>query len=194
MEVHPFTERHLEEAGRIALAHWGDTVPQLRAGLRPLIYRYLVRYYFEPQSELSFGISDESGLVGMLLAAPALSHTSSSDSDWVEAQLLPEDRDAFAEYKAYLDGNRQKELQYAHADEVILSFFASSRRGGGRLLMQAFEEKSRLLKFNSMLLWTDDTCDFSYYYHNGFEEVAQLPTDPAPWGMSLTTYLFRKHF
>ncbi len=192
MQLHPFTEKHLDQAGEIALAHWGDSLPELSTGLRPLIYQYLVRYYYVPGSTLSFGVSDDDGkLCGMLLAAPATEHNPHS-YDWMLKQLEPEDHDSFHNYKAYLDGNRDKELRHARPREVVLSFFASVQRGCGRMLMQAFESACRSQGYDSMLLWTDDTCDFTYYYHNGFEEVAKLKTDPAPANCNLTTYLFRK--
>lgn len=191
MKLHAFTERHLPEAGRIALAHWGDSVPEIPAELRPLLYEYLVRYYFVPDSPFSFGISEGGVLRAMLLAAPAAGHPEVSDQ-WIRERLKPEEHALFDEYKAYLDGNRIKEFSAAREDEVILSFFASAQRGCGRMLMQAFEAACHAHGYRSMLLWTDDTCDFSYYYHNGFEEVAKLPTEPTIQGQRLTTYLFRK--
>ncbi len=196
MKIHRFEEKHLAAAGRIALRLWGDEVPEFPVRLRPLLYEYLAGYYFHEQSPFNFGVSDEQGLRGMLLAAAARpdgGHSHPADG-WIEDRLHPEDRGLFEQYKAYLDGNRAKEIAAARPGEVALLFFASERPGGGRLLMTALEEACIRHGVPSMLLWTDETCDFQYYYKHGFEEVGRLPTEPGLLNMKLHTYLFRKHF
>ncbi|MBS1369158.1 MAG: hypothetical protein HPZ91_04285 [Lentisphaeria bacterium] len=193
LEVHDFTADHLEGAGAIALQQWGDEIPEMPEKMCRRIYHYLVRYYCVPDSPFSIGASADGKLCAFLLAAPAAHVGSEAADEWMAGQLESDDEYAFyREYKAYIDGNRQKELRHAAADEAVLLLFASVRRGAGRMLMAEFERRCRRHGVSSMLLWTDETCDFDYYYRNGFSETAKFPTEPTICGRALTTYLFRK--
>jgi len=193
LEIHNFAENHLDAAGEIALRLWETTIPGMPEDIRGRIYQYLVRYYYTPDSPLSIGASENGILHAFLLAAP-LGHAESEFADkWIAGRLNGSAEHAFFnEYKAYIDGNRKREAGHALANEAVLLLFASVRRGAGRMLMAEFENRCRNRGISSMLLWTDETCDFDYYRRNRFSEVTRFPTDPTVCGQSLTTYLFRK--
>ncbi len=193
LEIHDFTTDHLNDAGMIALQQWKGEAPEMPEKMCPLIYQYLVRYYYVPDSPFSLGATENGKLCAFLLAAPA-SHADSALADqWISGQLNnKEEEDFFQDYKAYLDGNSQKEQNHALTGEVALLLFASIRKGAGRTLLAEFEKRCRKHGIPSFLLWTDETCDFDYYYKNGFSEAAKFPTNPPLGNQTLTTYLFRK--
>lgn len=193
MEIHRFTEAHLEQAAEIAAGHWGKETPSVAAQDHPLLFNYLVRYYFHPESAFSLAAVENGVLCGFLLAHLKSAGTNRA-GEWLEPRLTPENRPAFERYCAYIDGNCAREMRAAGDREIILSLFASRRKGCGGLLMREFETACRASGVPSMVLWTDETCDFDWYSRNGFEEAARAPTFPALDGRQLTTYIFRKHF
>lgn len=193
LEIHDFDSRYFDDAGMIALQQWEEEVPAMPEAMRKRIYQYLVRYYFVEGSPFSIGAFENGRLCAFLLAAPA-SHRECELADrWISERLYTsEEKRFFQEYKAYIEGNQNCECSYALPGEIALLLFASIRKGAGRLLLAEFERRCLQHHIPSMLLWTDETCDFEYYYRNGFIECAKIPTNPTLYGQALTTYLFRK--
>ena len=193
IEIHDFTERYLEDAAAIALRLWEAAIPGMPVEMRTRIYRYLVRYYYIPGSPLSLRAMENGKLCAFLLGAPASEIGSEHADKWMAGQLNGTDESVFfQEYKAYIDRNRSQEYLHAAANEASLLLFASIRRGAGKKLLEEFEKRCRSHGMTSIILWTDETCDFDYYHRNGFTEAAKFPADPTICDLKLTTYLFRK--
>ncbi len=193
LEIRDFSPSDFDDAAKIAFRLWGaefETPPTLA----PKLYEYLVRYYFESDSPFNLSAFVDGVLSGILLAAPVSSVAEETDvaARFAAEAFAPEEREYFETYRAYLDANRRKEREAAAPNETILLFFASVRPGCGRALKAEFERRLRERGGESYLLWTDETCDFDYYYRNGFAEVDrfELETKLAP--KPLRTFLFRK--
>jgi hypothetical protein len=166
-----FRAEDLEQAGKIALQIWGDESVFIPASVREGIYSYLVRYCFVPGSHFSCALTDENGvLCAFLLASAPGAYSCAAADAWAKENLPEESFPFFESYKAYLDGNTKAEETFLEKDEVLLLLFASIRKGCGSCLMEEFKRRCRKHRFRSMLLWTDDTCNFSWYQKHGFSE------------------------
>lgn len=192
LQIRVFSAEDLDQAGLIARRLWGEEAPCIPEKIRTRIYQYLARYYFVPESPYSYAAVENGKLCAFLLASPHGNDDGSAADAWIAGQLTPEERPVFEAYRNYIDGNRRKEMGAVKPGEILLLLFASIRKGCGRLLMAEFEARCRKRKVGSVLLWTDNTCDFEYYHRNGFTEVSHFAADPSLPGMKLTTYLFRK--
>ena len=186
-----FTPGDFSSAAEIARQAWGDEGGFLPPALLSRIYGYLVRYYYVPDSPFSLAVTHEGRLCAFLLAAAGEHETFAADC-WIEAQLAEEERKVFQSYKAYLDGNSHAAEQAKLPGEVCLLLFAGIKKGSGSLLMAEFERRCRKRNITSMLLWTDDTCDFQWYQRRNFTEAARFPANPSLPGRNLTTLIFRK--
>ena len=194
MQIIPFCDSLLEAAGELTLKVWGNEIPEIPVPFRPRLYRYLVRYYYMPESALNFAAEEDGALCALLLAAPVQAVHSTDADQWIMEQLKnDEEKQVFSFYKNYLDSNRAAEKKFARPDEAALLLFESVRKGAGRMLLQEFERGCRDRKIPGMLLWTDETCDFDYYNRNGFTAVADFQSVPL-FGRQFRTWLFRKEF
>lgn len=192
-EIRDFSPNDFGAAGKIALRLWGaefETPPTLA----PKLYEYLVRYYFEDGSSFNLSAFVDGVLSGILLAAPVSNVAEETDAAarFAAEAFAPDEREYFANYRAYLDANRRKERETAAPNETILLFFASVRPGCGRALKAEFERRLRERGGESYLLWTDETCDFDYYFRNGFAEVDRFELETRLAPKPLRTFLFRK--
>ena len=194
MQIIPFCDSLLEAAGELTLKVWSNEIPEIPVPFRPRLYRYLVRYYYMPESALNFAAEEDGALCALLLAAPVQAVHATDADQWIMEQLKnEEEKQVFSVYKNYLDSNRAAEKKFARPDEAALLLFESVRKGAGRMLLQEFERGCRDRKIPGMLLWTDETCDFDYYNRNGFTAVADFQSVPL-FGRQFRTWLFRKEF
>ena len=193
LELCDFTREHLPEAGRIALKLWGAEVPDMPPELRAVIYDYLPRYYFDEESSYNLAVLENSRLQALLLASAAPPEPHEAHA-WLQ-QNLPPGCEYYAQcYREYLDGNRQLEDRFRSNGDVVLLFFASIRPGCGKLLMEEFIRRARNDRQNNMLLWTDNTCNYQYYFEHDFKLLQQQAADPGLPGLELATLIFRRSF
>lgn len=186
-----FESGDLDRAGEIACSLWRGEAGFVPDAMQQKLYGYLVRYYHTPESPFSCAVTFKGKLCAFLLAA-AEKHSAESADSWLHEQLSPGESEIFERYKAYLDGNKYAEEKLLQKNEVLLLLFCSIQKGCGALLMEEFLGRCRKNGISSMLLWTDDTCDFQWYQRNGFTEVARFPANPTLPGQQLTTFIFRK--
>jgi len=189
-EVIPFTAAHLPQAGRITLSCWGNVIADLPETLRPLIYESLAKYYFILNSPCNLAIEENGAVTTFLLAVPA--EMARHFEPPFPSGCTPEDKPVLREYKAYIDSNRYAEHQVLQKDEIVMLLFASIRKGHGKRLLQELERRAVRQGARSLLLWSDETCDFGYYPRHGFREIAHFPCGVPLYGKHFDTYLFRK--
>lgn len=182
-----FTEQDLPAAGNIALQLWGGEVPGMPPETKKIVYDYLARYYFNDASPFNLAVTCDGRLQALLLA---------SAEEFVPPPL-PEDLPPavlkyLTDYRKYLDGNRHLEKLYTRSGDVQLLFFAGIRPGCGKLLMAEFIRRLRQRNYDSMILWSDNTCNYQYYLEHGFELLHRQIADPGLENMHLETMIFRK--
>lgn len=186
-----FFPEDLDMAGEIALQIWGSESGLIPDSMRKNLYCYLARYYYVPESPLSCAATVDGKLNAFLLASRGELVPTAAEQ-WIMPRLSTAEKAIFRTYKAYIDGNQKSEAAFARANEAVLLLFASIKKGCGSMLMQEFQRRCRSCGLDSMILWTDDTCDFTWYERNKFTEVTRFPAVPSLPGMKLTTFIFRK--
>ena len=79
--------------------------------------------------------------------------------------------------------------------DLYLSFFISAVQGCGKRLLAEIVALAKSEGYQSLYLWTDSSCNHSYYAHHGFEMVAEFKSDE--WmtdSDDYLTYIYRKSF
>ena len=193
LDLCDFTREYLPEAGRIALKLWGGEVPDMPPELRAVIYEYLPRYYFDEKSSCNLAVLKNGCLQALLLASSAPPEPLEANA-WLQQNLPPGCADYARSYREYLDGNRRLEDRFRSKGDVVLLFFASIRPGCGKLLMEEFIRRARNEQRSNMLLWTDNTCNYQYYFEHDFQLLQQQKADPGLPGLALETLIFRRSF
>lgn len=78
-------------------------------------------------------------------------------------------------------------------EDLYLSFFISSVPGCGKKLLAEVVELARTEGYKHLYLWTDSSCNHSYYAHHQFEKVAEFKSDE--WkndSDEYLTFIYRK--
>lgn len=79
------------------------------------------------------------------------------------------------------------------ADGQDLSFFLSAVQGCGKQLLAEVVAGAKRDGYENLYLWTDSSCNHSYYARHGFEKVAEFKSDE--WKTNSNdylTYIYRK--
>lgn len=191
MKIRQFEDRDLKEAEEIAYNYWSKEIPEENEKLKRMIYEYMVRYY-DRNREFSFCIEDQD-LKGFLLA---FRKSDQNDHNaWLHENLrsfTTEEKALVMEYKAYFDYNGNKMKEHMHDNDIIIGLFISSEKGGGKILFQNLRKQCELQHIANVFLWTDTTCNYKYYYHNNFEEIARTNAIELFEDIDLETIIFKK--
>ena len=193
MEIVKFTPAMLDDGGAVAQSIWGDDIPPASDADKKNMFRYLIRFYFFTGSPFNFALKDDEGDI----CGAILGHVDAIHGDHAGIAYLAEHPELlkitnFTPWTDLLNFNRAKEEAALGENEIILDLFMSKRKGGGRMLMNGFSEAAKSAGIKSMILWTDDCCDFDYYNHNHFTQVGEFYS--ALGKDKHKTFLFRKFF
>lgn len=195
LTIQDFTANHIENVVDLVSLLWHNPQEDRPAKLQSLLNQYIIRYYFIPRSNFNLVASEGGKICACLMAAKVKDVKNHSADEWVGGRLTTAaDLACLSEIKAGLDAMRDVEHQHAKENEAALLFFGSTRKGAGKLLMSEFEKRCKEQGVSSMILWTDERCDYDYYYKKGFEEVLKLPSPTLVDGRHLETWVFRKEF
>lgn len=193
MEIVKFTSSMLSESAAVAQSIWGNDVPPAAESDKKLMFEFLIRFYFFAASPFNFALKDDDGnICGALFGHVACIHGDHAGKAFLaeHPELLKINN--FSPWTKLLEFNRLQEEKVMAENEIVLDLFMSRRKGGGRMLMNAFSEACRQANIKSMILWTDDCCDFDYYNHNHFTQVGEFYSELGKDRHK--TFLFRKNF
>ena len=196
MVIEKFTESDIGEAAGLAYPVWGaghaDNGPGEKFGL--LMCEYIVRYgwYGAPYA---FKLTDGAAMKGFVLAGDI--SRKNGYNEWLDS-VMPilddsQKREATV-LRDYFDKTTPRVHGYMNAaDDLYLSFFLSSVRGGGKLLLNEVVSLARTEGYKNLYLWTDSSCNHEYYACNRFELVAEFESNE--WATDTDdylTYIYRK--
>ncbi len=194
LTIENFSAGNLADAAELMAQIWGEDA-NIPKDLQRLNNQYFARYYYAPESDFNLIATENGKFCACLLAAPADKHETASADQWLVEHLpTGEYAEHFQKLQAHLNYMREAELRYALKNEALLLFFGSVRKGAGKLLMAEFMKRCKAQSIESMLLWTNELCDYDYYYQHGFTEIAKFPASMPLGGQQLMTWFFRKHF
>lgn len=197
MKIEKFTEEDIREAAELAYPVWGEGHAANGNGREfgLLMCEYIVRYGWYGAPFAFKMVNDEGRMVACILAGD---HTKENGyNNWfntiksrfneqqrAEAYTL---RDYFARTAPKVYGHMEK------GKDLYLSFFISSLPGCGKQLLQEVMELARSKGYRALYLWTDSSCNHSYYARNSFVKVAEFKSDE--WKTSdsdYLTYIYRR--
>lgn len=195
LNVQDFTAGHIDKITELIDQLWHNPSDEMSKELHSLAHQCILRYYYVPSSHFNLVAIEGGEICACLLAARACDLKNNLANEWLAGCSFRTDvLNHIQETKAYLDSMCNAENHYAAGNEAVLLFFGSVRKGAGRELMTEFEKRCKEQNIGSMILWTDESCNYGYYYQKGFEEVAKFPSPTATNGKHFMTWIFRKHF
>ena len=171
MIIDKFNPAHIDKVVEMATLKWGR--PDQRPEFNRAFCGNIVRRHFFCE-ELCYQAEDEDGLQGICWAAPY--GTGCESGEWLE-NTLPS-----------LDGKEKetvlKDVAYLrHADNILkpmmstsdirLTLIISLKKGYGSSMLSHLMDDLSGKGYGYLFLWTDSTCDYSFYPRHGFEMVHQ---------------------
>lgn len=189
--IRKFEEKDIKEAKEIAFDIWSKELGQFSYKFKQFIYEYLVRYYMLNEG-FSF-VYDEDGVKAFLLAANKKDHNEADA--WFNQymyKLSPEEKNKALEYKQYLVSNGDSMKSLMGEDDLYLALFASSGSGKGKYLLNHLENLCKGNRIKHLYLWTDNTCNYSYYDKKHFVRVKEFQSTFKVKDKLINTIIFKK--
>lgn len=173
MKIEKFNkEIDLEAAIEMAKSIWGSECYGTSDAFTYRYFHYLVgSNYINP--DLSFKIVDGETLLGVLFAGKKHEKGDKSYLSEDIKTFTPKERDIILSLDAYMTDMDNQTLAEMNEDDVKISFYMSVRKGCGKALMQHAMKVFKEMGLKEACLWTDTTCDHSYYANRGFVKVAE---------------------
>ena len=191
LQLKPFTLADIEEAAQLTYATWGDEL-QADEQVKQVLYEAMVRYYYR-NGDYSYKVVDAQGMQGFLLAG--LPENGPYKGAWLQEAgrcLACSEQRLLDGYHDYLAYNALQLEKYVEQDALLLHLFLSRRPGCGQKLLQQLVELAAAAQRGSMLLWSDETCDYAYYRKNGFQQLAKFSNSKSAELGKLQTLIYKK--
>ncbi len=193
MQVEKFTKSDIPDAVGLTVDAWRNTLDGWKDAVAETVCEYSVRDEFLNEN-YALKITDEGVMKGFIFAATA-SDKNDAD-DWLREQMSQcTDKDDLEIYEMVMSAsynNEMRVVQHLGGNDVMLTFFLSSQRGCGSMLLS---EMMRLLHaegFENCYLWTDVTCNHQYYPKHGFTLVEKVVLQDSPDEQPFVVYIYKK--
>lgn len=172
--IRNFEDSDIIEACAISHLTWGDLYTNQSLNLQNLIYDFMVEYY-DLNREFSFSCLED-GFNGFLLAALKADRNNSYETLKKRVENLQDDKEqkTALELFDYLETCGRAVKEVMNDDDVMLGLFVSVKKGCGRKLFEKLVETCRQRGIKNIYLWTDTTCDYTYYQKNNFILVKEV--------------------
>ncbi|MCM1302426.1 MAG: hypothetical protein NC226_12005 [Bacteroides cellulosilyticus] len=195
MELLKFTETDIKEAAEVAYPVWG--VEHAENGGKEFglfMCEYIIRYGWYGE-KYALKIVENGKMVGAILAGNI--NQKNGYNEWLDSMLptlsASQQEEALA-LRAYFGHTSPKVCKHMNADEdLYLSFFISSVKGGGKILLAEMLKLAKSDGYKNIYLWTDSSCNHEYYRRNDFTLVSQFKNDD--WdkeNADYLTYIYKK--
>lgn len=197
MKIVKFAENDIREAAELAYPIWGKEHANGGNGRRfgLLMCEYIVRYGWYGAPYAYKMIDDGGKMVGCILAGNI--KQKNGYNEWLDTQMSSLNERQRAEalaLKDYFVRTSPKVYCFMDADkDLYLSFFISSVQGCGKRLLSEIMQHAKKNGYKKLYLWTDSSCNHSYYAHHRFEKLAEFKSDEWKTGCDeYLTYIYRK--
>lgn len=193
MQILPFTNDDIPHAVELTVAAWSDALDGWDKDIARIVCEYSVRYEFQNPA-LALKIVDDGKMKGFIFASSAAGNERADEwysvaREGFKGELQNEILDMV---QASSHGNEDMVADKMGDNDVMLTFFLSAQKGCGKRLLAAMNSMLKSLDYKNMLLWTDITCNHTYYPHHGFELVDERAFAKDDVDEPFVVYVYKK--
>jgi hypothetical protein len=170
MEILPFDEVYLPQVINLMMSYWNQNSDEkISDDLNNLIYEFTVKnnYY---HNEYNYMIIENNVVKAIIFG---YRYGQKNDAiGWLESQKKKLNVNEISNLEPiiqYITGYDQLMDSYLTINDLKISLFISSIPGGGTALLNHFFDKAKSNAINEIYLWTDTTCNHTYYPKRGFD-------------------------
>lgn len=175
MIIEKFTHNDIAEATELTLSAWSDALREWKRDVARVVCEYSVRDEFLNE-ELALKITDDGVMKGFILAASVTDGNTADE--WLYEQMKNfSDENDIKIFNMVIDashGNESHVLNHMGEKDAMLTFFLSSQKGCGKILLQEMLGLLHSKGYENCYLWTDVTCNHEYYPKHGFTLVEEI--------------------
>ena len=190
MIIRNFEDKDIELASKITHLVWGDLYTNESEELQKLIYDFMIVYY-DLNRKYSFSVLNED-LKAFLLSGLKNDKNNSQETYKQKILKLSDEKEQkiAMELLEYLEYCGQEVKSLMNDNDVMLNLFISRQKGCGKFLLEKLSDICRADNIKNIYLWTDTTCDYSYYKKNSFDIVKE--TSRIVNSKNIKTIIYRK--
>lgn len=169
MKIIPYNEKYFPQAIQLVDNHWRKEYDGQSETLKNIVFEFVTRknYY---KSAYDLMIIEDDILRGILFG---YSKDMNNDArEWLKSQLskLNEKEQLIVNTLGnYLYKFDELMDTYLTDKDRKVALIISNIKGGGTALLNEFTENAKADLIENIVLWTDSTCNHSYYPKRGYE-------------------------
>lgn len=175
MDICRFMPQDIAEATRLADYSWLGEHEGFSLEFGKLMAEYIVRSGYL-NADMAFKITENGIMHGCILAGRKQDQYHDYEA-WL-ASILPnmteKELQRAQDMKAYFDNMSKKTKMQMQSDDLYLSLFISDKAGCGKFLLKAMLDMAKAQGLKNIYLWTDSTCNHTYYDNNNYTLVEKF--------------------
>lgn len=169
MNIIPFNEKYFLQAIQLVDNHWRKEYDGQSETLKNIVFEFVARKN-NYKSAYDLMIVEDDILRGILFGYSK--YMNNDAREWLDSQLskLNENEQSIINTLAnYLFRFDDLMDTYLTDNDRKVALIISNIQGGGTALLNEFTENAKADFKENIVLWTDSTCNHSYYPKRGFE-------------------------
>ena len=199
LQILPFTQDDIPAAVELTVDAWSEALQSWDQDIARVVCEYSVRYEYQNPS-LALKIVADGEMKGFIFASNGGGNPAADEWYSVARKNFTDE-----EQNEILDmvlssshGNEDMVVRKMGRGDAMLTFFLSAQKGCGSLLLPAMSNLLKSRGYENMLLWTDITCNHTYYPRHGFELVDEKRSDHrfvvGPFFVLISMFLYLRNW
>ena len=181
-----YNDNYCESLNNITTSLWKGEV-EMDIELISFTYPFLVHFY-SYSNNYSY-VLEENEIKAFLLCYRLCDTNNAKEYFYNKINSLSEDNQNKAiSYLNYLEYNQMKIKEYMDNNSICIGLLASVIPGGGTKLIKKLIKDAKDNNIDNIYLWTDETCNYSYYEKFGFKVVEEY--DVKFFDKVIKTYIY----
>lgn len=193
MQILPFKEDRLPEVFEIAYQYWKKDYTDFSESFTRTVSEFIVRKNFYNNNQAYMLLVDNK-LRGILFGNSK--NDANNSLEWIEnkkATCSEEELKRINTLIEYLSTYDILLETYMTGSDAKVALFMSDIKGGGSKLLEFYTDTCKEKELHKLFLWTDTTCNHTYYPKRGFSELLSLDNSFTPSSNeTFKTILYRK--
>lgn len=166
-----YKDSYFNSLSNITTSLWKGEV-EMDTELISFIYPFLVRFY-SYINKYSY-VLEENEIKAFLLCYRLCDTNNAKEYFYNKINSLNvENKNKAITYLNYLEYNQKKIKEYMNNNSLCIGLLASVIPGGGTKLIKKLIKDAKDNNIDNIYLWTDETCNYSYYEKFSFKVVEE---------------------
>lgn len=176
MIIRNFKNHDIRNASELTHLVWGDFYKKENTKVQNLIYNFTLRYY-DLNRKFSYSILNKNGdLKGFLFAFKKEDENDCLNTLNIMVKTINNEGTILFELYEFLQLCGCETKKFMNEKDIMIGLFVSIQKGCGKILLSQLILDCQKRKLKNLYLWSDTTCDYTYYQKHNFELMKETKT------------------